>query len=150
MSGKKIAITLFKYFPYGGLQKDFLGIAEELYKRNYTLKVFTRSWSGEIPAWLDVMEIGENGLTNASKDRKFVDEVFEGINEFNPEIVFGFNKMPGLDLYFAADTCFAKHSINKHFLQRKNNSVQEVGELLCPGRPGVTEVHITGLGGKPS
>ena len=76
MSGKKIAITLFKYFPYGGLQKDFLGIAEELYKRNYTLKVFTRSWSGEIPAWLDVMEIGENGLTNASKDRKFVDDVF--------------------------------------------------------------------------
>ena len=118
MSGKKIAITLFKYFPYGGLQKDFLGIAEELYKRNYTLKVFTRSWSGEIPAWLDVMEIGENGFTNASKDRKFVDEVFEGINKFNPEIVFGFNKMPGLDLYFAADTCFAKHSINKHFLQR--------------------------------
>ena len=66
MSGKKIAITLFKYFPYGGLQKDFLGIAEELYKRNYILKVFTRSWSGEIPAWLDVMEIGENGFTNAS------------------------------------------------------------------------------------
>ena len=114
MSGKKIAITLFKYFPYGGLQKDFLGIAEELDKRNYTLKVFTRCWSGEIPAWLDVMEIGENGFTNASKDRKFVDEVFEGINKFNPEIVFGFNKMPGLDLYFAADTCFAKHSINKH------------------------------------
>ena len=48
------------------------------------------------------MEIGENGFANASKDRKFVDEVFEGINKFNPEIVFGFNKMPGLDLYFAA------------------------------------------------
>ena len=118
MSGKKIAITLFKYFPYGGLQKDFLGIAEELCKRGHTVKVFTRSWSGEIPTWLDVMEIGEKGFTNASKNRKFVNEVSEVINQFNPEIVFGFNKMPGLDLYFAADTCFAKHSLNKHYLQR--------------------------------
>ena len=118
MSGKKIAITLFKYFPYGGLQKDFLGIAEELYKREHTLKVFTRSWRGDIPTWLDVMAIGEKGFTNASKNRKFVNEVSEAINQFNPEIVFGFNKMPGLDLYFAADTCFAKHSLNKHYLQR--------------------------------
>ena len=99
-----------------GVYKKTFWYRRELYKREHTLKVFTRSWSGDIPTWLDVMEIGEK-FTNAS-NRKFVNEVSEAINQFNPEIVFGFNKMPGLDLYFAADTCFAKHSLNKHYLQR--------------------------------
>ena len=31
----------------------------------------------------------------------------------SPDIIFGFNKMPGLDLYFAADTCFAKQALKK-------------------------------------
>jgi UDP-glucose:(heptosyl)LPS alpha-1,3-glucosyltransferase len=43
---KKIALLLFKYFPYGGLQKDFLGVADELISRGHILKVFTRSWEG--------------------------------------------------------------------------------------------------------
>ena len=40
------------------------------------------------------------------------------VKDFLPDIVFGFNKMPGLDLYFAADTCFAKQSLKKNPLQK--------------------------------
>ncbi len=32
MSGKKIAITLFKYFPYGGLQKTFWALLKSFTK----------------------------------------------------------------------------------------------------------------------
>ena len=35
---KKLALLLFRYFPYGGLQKDFLGIAKELIARDHELR----------------------------------------------------------------------------------------------------------------
>ena len=63
-SQKKIAMLLYRYFPYGGLQKDFLEIAKELQSRDVILKVFTRIWEGHIPHDLSVTEFGERGFTN--------------------------------------------------------------------------------------
>lgn len=115
---KKLALLLFKYFPYGGLQKDFLGVADELISRGHVVKAFTRSWEGPIPEGLDVVVLGEKGKFNFSKNRNFVKDVYLSMQEFSPDIVFGFNKMPGLDLYFAADTCFAKQALKKNIVQK--------------------------------
>ena len=115
---KKLALLLFRYFPYGGLQKDFLGISKELVTRGHIVKVYTRSWEGDIPENIDVVEIGEKGLSNYSKNKNYVSEVMKSLKNFMPNIVFGFNKMTGLDLYFAADTCFAKQSLTKNSIQR--------------------------------
>ena len=115
---KKLALLLYRYFPYGGLQKDFLGISKELVARGHIVKVYTRSWEGDIPENIDVVEIGEKGLSNYSKNKNYVSEVMKSLKNFMPDIVFGFNKMPGLDLYFAADTCFAKQSLTKNSMQR--------------------------------
>ena len=115
---KKIALLLFRYFPYGGLQKDFLGVAKELLERGNEIKVFTRSWEGDIPSSIDVTLLGEEGLTNFSKNKNYVRAIKEPLDHFSPDIVFGFNKMPGLDLYFAADTCFGKQAILKHPIQK--------------------------------
>ena len=104
---KKIAILLYRYFPYGGLQKDFLATAKELLSRGHELKIFTRSWEGDIPEGLNVMQLGEAGFTNYSKNQTFVKKVFDEINKYSPEIIFGFIKLPVLDLNFAADSCFA-------------------------------------------
>jgi UDP-glucose:(heptosyl)LPS alpha-1,3-glucosyltransferase len=115
---KKLAILLFKYFPYGGLQKDFLGVADELISRGHELKVFTRSWEGSIPEGLDVITLGERGKSNYTKNKNFVKAAYHSVQDFSPDIIFGFNKMPGLDLYFAADTCFAKQALKKNKLQK--------------------------------
>ena len=80
---KNIALVLFKYFPYGGLQRDFFSIAKELKERGHSIKVFTRTWDGAIPSWLDVIEVGEKGITNASKNRKFVENVIASSNYLN-------------------------------------------------------------------
>ena len=111
---RKIAILLYRYFPYGGLQKDFLEIAKELQSRGILLKVFTRTWEGHIPEGLSVIEFGKRGLTNYSKNKNFVNDSFEALQTYKPDLVFGFNKMPGLDFYFAADTCFKKEAVKKH------------------------------------
>ena len=110
---KKLAILLYRYFPYGGLQKDFLGITKELLARGHEIKVYTRSWEGDVPENLDVVELGEKGFSNYSKNKTYVSIAFSSLKSFFPDIVFGFNKMPGLDLYFAADTCFAKQSLKR-------------------------------------
>ena len=115
---KKLALLLFKYFPYGGLQKDFLGVANELILRGHVLKAFTRSWEGPIPEGLDVVVLGERGIFNYAKNRNFVKDVYLSMQDFSPDIIFGFNKMPGLDLYFAADTCFAKQALKKNIVQK--------------------------------
>ena len=59
---KKLAILLFRYFPYGGLQKDFMGVAKELLSRGHSIRVYTRIWEGEIPKDLEVIQLGEIGL----------------------------------------------------------------------------------------
>ncbi len=115
---KKLALLLYRYFPFGGLQKDFLGISKELVARGHIVKVYTRSWEGDIPENIDVIELGEKGLSNYSKNKNYIYEAMKSVKNFVPDIIFGFNKMPGLDLYFAADTCFAKQSITKNPIQR--------------------------------
>ena len=143
-STKKIAILLYRYFPYGGLQKDFLEVAKELKYRDINFKVFTRRWEGVIPKDFEVKEIGERGLTNFSKNKNFVKDSYEALQEYDPDLVFGFNKMPGLDLYFAADTCFKKEALNKSplikFTRRFRQSVEF--EKAVFGSNSSTEVFL--------
>ena len=115
---KKLALLLYRYFPYGGLQKDFLGIANELAARKHEIRVYTRSWVGDKPTNIEVVELGEYGFSNYSKNKIYESKIKECIEEYLPDIVFGFNKIPALDLYFAADTCFAKQSLKKSFFQK--------------------------------
>ena len=54
-------------------------------------------------------------------------DVYLSMQDFSPDIIFGFNKMPGLDLYFAADTCFAKQALKnivQKFTRRYRQSMQ--------------------------
>jgi UDP-glucose:(heptosyl)LPS alpha-1,3-glucosyltransferase len=103
---KKIALLLFNYFPFGGLQKDFYAIATELKNRGFEIKIFTGSWDGDNPEAFEVVELGISGITNHKRNINFFNKVKKELETYDPDLVFGFNKMPGLDLYFAADTCF--------------------------------------------
>jgi len=111
---KVIALLIFKYFPYGGLQRDFIEVAIELLKRKFEVKVLTGTWQGEKISKLDIKELHNKGLTNHAKNKDFFRKAKIELEKINPDLVFGFNKMPGLDIYLAADTCF------KYFSKRKN------------------------------
>ena len=45
----RIAFCINKYFPYGGLQRDFMRIAKEVLSRGHTVRVYTRQWEGDNP-----------------------------------------------------------------------------------------------------
>lgn len=101
-----LAFCLFKYFPYGGLQRDFLRIARKVGERGYRVRVYTLSWQGEVPQGFELVRVPVKAMTNHSKYRKFGAWVENHLRAHPVDKVVGFNKMPGLDIYYAADTCY--------------------------------------------
>lgn len=100
----KLAFCLFKYFPYGGMQRDFLRIARACRRRGHEIHVYTLEWQGAPANEFDVNIVAARGITNHQRYSAF-SEFFAGRRrEYDATI--GFNKMPGLDVYYAADSCF--------------------------------------------
>jgi UDP-glucose:(heptosyl)LPS alpha-1,3-glucosyltransferase len=101
-----VAFCLFHYFPYGGLQRDFLKVALECLERGLRVRVYAMEWRGELPAGIDWVEVPTRGLTNHARVRHFADWVLADLERRPAACVIGFNRMPGLDVYYAADSCF--------------------------------------------
>lgn len=101
-----VAFVLFKYFPYGGLQRDFLRIAQACRDRGLAVRVYTLSWQGKVPEGFEVVEVPATAWANATRYRRFTRWVQEDLRWRPAGCVVGFNKMPGLDVYYAADPCF--------------------------------------------
>ncbi|WP_163835528.1 glycosyltransferase family 4 protein [Spartinivicinus ruber] len=108
-----LAFILFKYFPFGGLQRDFLRIALACLERGHQIRVYTMGWQGDQPAEFDVRLISNKALSAHKRDQAFQQAVMADIKKNPVDLVVGFNKMPGLDVYYAADPCYeekARHS----------------------------------------
>lgn len=101
-----LGFALFKYFPYGGLQRDFLRVAKECQRRGYDVRVYTLSWEGPVPEGFDLVQVPVAALTNHERYRRFADWVRKDLKLRPVACLIGFNKMPGLDVYYAADPCF--------------------------------------------
>ncbi|MCL2161224.1 MAG: glycosyltransferase family 1 protein, partial [Betaproteobacteria bacterium] len=102
----QLAFCLFKYFPYGGLQRDFLRIALACQARGHGIRVYTLEWQGEMPQGFEVQFVPVRAWRNHNRCRKFGAWVEADLARRPVDRVIGFNKMPGLDVYFAADPCF--------------------------------------------
>ena len=101
-----IAFALYRYFPFGGLQRDMLRIAHACVERGVSVKIFCAEWEGELPAGIAVERLPVSGFTNHARNRSFAEAVKKYLQREAVDLVVGFNKMPGLDVYYAADTCF--------------------------------------------
>jgi UDP-glucose:(heptosyl)LPS alpha-1,3-glucosyltransferase len=114
----KFAFTLIKYFPFGGLQRDFLGIAQTCLARGHQVDVLTSDWQGDVPYGLNVTVLRLNAWSNHRRRLALSREVRRRTQGKNYDAVVGFSKMPGLDFYFAGDSCFADCVQNKPFWYR--------------------------------
>lgn len=129
---QRLAIVLFKYFPFGGLQRDFLGIAQAALAHGFAVDVFTMSWEGERPSDLTIHVLPVKGLTNYRRCLHFVRQ-FEALQRQQKyHVVIGFNKMPGLDYYYAADQCFLNKltGLKRYFSRYKIYATFE-SEVFC-------------------
>lgn len=102
----KLAFCLFKYFPYGGLQRDFLRIAKACKARGHEIHVFTMQWDGDVEPDFNLHLISAKGLQNHTRSHAFAKRVKSHLDKEQFDVVVGFNKMPHLDVYYAADVCY--------------------------------------------
>jgi UDP-glucose:(heptosyl)LPS alpha-1,3-glucosyltransferase len=109
-----IAFCLFNYFPHGGLQRDFLRIALECQQRGASIRVYTLSWSGPVPAGFDVRIVPVKAFRNHRRVKKFAEYLRSEIgNRKSSMPIVGFNKMPGLYFYYAADGCYREKAMSQ-------------------------------------
>jgi len=102
----KLAFCLFKFFPYGGLERNFLRVAQICAGRGHSIHVYTMSWEGPKPDNYNISIIPVKHWSNHGKNEIFATKVNHLIRQNNFDLIIGFNKMPGLDLYYSADPCF--------------------------------------------
>jgi UDP-glucose:(heptosyl)LPS alpha-1,3-glucosyltransferase len=106
----QIAFCIFKYFPYGGIQRDLMKLARESLARGHRVRVYTLRWNAPLPAEsaedIDVVIAPVRALANHRLYERFAGWVREHLSQYPVDVVVGMNKMPGLDVYYAGDSCF--------------------------------------------
>jgi UDP-glucose:(heptosyl)LPS alpha-1,3-glucosyltransferase len=102
----QLAFCLYKYFPFGGLQRDFLRIALACQARGHAIRVYTLEWRGDIPNGFECVVVPVTAFSNVRRYIRFSDWVARDLAMRPADRIIGFNKMPGLDVYFAADPCY--------------------------------------------
>ncbi len=101
-----LGFALYKYFPFGGLQRDFLRIALECQRRGHAIRVYVLSWQGPVPEGFEVVTVPVRAWTSHRRYQRFSAWLAAELRQHSVDRLVGFNKMPGLDVYYAADPCF--------------------------------------------
>ena len=108
------AFCLYKHFPYSGLSLDMLRIANECVQRGHKATVYTGSWEGDVPVGVDVVIVKHFGLTNHTRAGSFHRKLRKCLQGTNYDVVVGFNKIPGMDIYYCGDYCYVGRSFLRH------------------------------------
>ena len=115
----QLAFVLYKYFPFGGLQRDFMRIALECQQRGHRIRVYTLIWEGDIPPGFEVLVAPVKAFFNHRRNEKLSAWMEADLAKRPVDRLIGFNKMPGLDVYYAADGCFEDKAQNlRHSMYR--------------------------------
>ncbi|MGH8728447.1 MAG: glycosyltransferase family 4 protein [Burkholderiales bacterium] len=100
----KLAFCIFKYFPFGGVQRDFMRIAKACVARGHEVRAFVMEWEAPPETSFPVHVLSSSARFNHRRYREFASQVAARLK--GNDLVIGFSKMPHLDVYFAADPCY--------------------------------------------
>ncbi len=96
-----------------------LNIAHLCQDRGFAIDIFTRSWEGPRPENMMIRQVDAKGWSNHAKNEAYVRSVKPLLERGQYDAVVGFNRMPGLDIYYAADACYiARINRTKSWLYR--------------------------------
>lgn len=110
----KFAFCVFKYFPFGGLERNCLRMAQVAVERGHHVDIYCLDWQGEKPSGINVVELSVNALTNHGRAAAFSKKMQKIFAKTPYDVVVGFNRMPGLDVFYAADVCYEHDVQERH------------------------------------
>jgi len=108
-----IGFTIFKYFPFGGVQRDLMKLVRGCMGAGHQIRVYVIRWNGPIPDGVDVRKAPVKAWSNHRLYERFADWVANEALREPVDLLIGMNKMPGIDVYYAADSCFADKALNQ-------------------------------------
>lgn len=126
-----IAFALFRYFPFGGMQRDMLAIAQRMRTRGHQVTIYCHTWQGERPTDLDVRVLEIGGHTNHTRARRFNRALQSQLASQHHDLVLGFDKLEGLDAYFAADPCYVTRTADRRWPYRLTPRYRTFRALEC-------------------
>ncbi len=103
----KLAFVVSLWFPFGGMQRSLLRIAETCVARGHEVDIYTGEWQGERPPGVGVVELDTRAGTNHRSNDLLAARFAEAVAGKGYHCRVGFTKLPGLDVYYAADPCYA-------------------------------------------
>lgn len=103
----RLAFAVSIYFDYGGMQRSMLRIAHACAKQGHEVHVFTGDWVGSRPDYLTVHELDTRALSNTRSNDLLAMKLKQAVADEHYDCVVGFTKIPGLDVYYAGDPCYA-------------------------------------------
>ena len=141
----RLAFLLYKYFPYGGMQRDFRRFVEEVQKRGHHCRIYYVSWQGEEIPDAELRRVPVRARSNHRRNELFSSWVDKDLAADPVDGVIGFNKMPGLDIYYAADSCYLDKAIKERgALYRRGGRFRHFAayEKAVFGRESETEILL--------
>ena len=114
----RLGLVIFRYFTHGGLQRDYLGLARTLSERGHRVMLLAGSWEGPHPDGLPVHLFPPKGFTNHGRNRSVAGQVLADGPGLGYDALVGFNRMPGLDVYYCGDGCFRAEAARRGLLHR--------------------------------
>ena len=107
MSTYRLAFAMVKYFPFGGMQRNLLRIAQACAARGHDVHLFASEWSGPRPQDLPVNVLKTFALTNHGRNDRFGRALRKAVDATGFDCVVSSNRQPDLDIYYAGDPCWA-------------------------------------------
>lgn len=102
----RVAFAIFKCFPHGGVARDLRKIAAECLARGHAVRIYAMTWQGQPWEGVEVVTLTMRGLRGHVRQRRFAAAVTRHLGSNPVDLVVGMNKMPGIDVYYAGDSCF--------------------------------------------
>jgi UDP-glucose:(heptosyl)LPS alpha-1,3-glucosyltransferase len=107
----KLAFVVSLWFPFGGMQRSLLRIAQACVARGHEVHIYTGEWQGERPQGIAVFELDTRARTNHRSNDLLAERFAEAVAGKDYDCRVGFTKVPGLDVYYAADPCYAARAV---------------------------------------
>lgn len=135
----RLAFGIVSLFSWGGLQRDCMRLARAATENGHDVTIFTARTFGEIPRDLNVRLLPARALTNGGRNRQF-SKALRRATAGHFDRVIGFDKIPGLDVLYCGDLCFAES--HSSFLQSLNPRQRIMTDLegSCFARDSTTRI----------
>lgn len=119
----RLAFVLFDWFPQGGLQQDLVKVvracqssAASQLKEGLICEIHCLAWQGDTLPDITTHIFQARRFSKVGLRKAFAAHVEQ--LKSRVDLVVGFNRLPGLDYYFGADTCFAHRAQQRSWWYR--------------------------------